>query len=77
MTSLVEPEIALVDLGLPRLDGLQVAQQIRKLPHQPRRLVALTGYGRPEDRQQCLNAGFDSHMVKPIDPVQLTELMEF
>jgi PAS domain S-box-containing protein len=76
MASRVEPEVALVDLGLPGLDGLEVARHIRRQPNQPRHLVALTGYGRPEDRQRCLAAGFDSHLVKPVDPTQLNDLLE-
>ena len=65
-----------IDLGLPSLDGLEVARHIRRQPHQPRQLVALTGYGGPEDRQRCLAAGFDSHLVKPVDPVRLKALLE-
>jgi two-component system CheB/CheR fusion protein len=76
MASRVQPEVALVDLGLPSLDGLEVARHIRRQPHQPRHLVALTGYGQPEDRQRCLAAGFDSHLVKPIDPKRLHDLLE-
>ncbi len=76
MASRVQPEVALVDLGLPGLDGLEVARHIRRQPHQPRHLVALTGYGRPEDQQRCLAAGFDSHLVKPIDPTRLNDLLE-
>jgi two-component system CheB/CheR fusion protein len=76
MASRVEPEVAFVDLGLPGLDGLEVARRIRRQPHQLRHLVALTGYGRPEDRQRCLAAGFDSHLVKPVDPTRLNDLLE-
>jgi len=76
MASRIQPEVALVDLGLPSLDGLEVARHIRRQPHQPRHLVALTGYGQPEDRQRCLAAGFDSHLVKPIDPLRLRDLLE-
>jgi two-component system CheB/CheR fusion protein len=76
MASRIQPEVALVDLGLPRLDGLEVARHIRRQPHQPRHLVALTGYGQAEDRQRCLAAGFDSHLVKPIDPSRLHDLLE-
>jgi PAS domain S-box-containing protein len=76
MASRVRPEVALIDLGLPTLDGFQVARQIRGQAHQPRYLVALTGYGQPEDRQRCLAAGFDTHLVKPIDPLRLHELFE-
>jgi CheY-like chemotaxis protein len=76
MASRIQPEVALIDLGLPNLDGLQVARRIRSQSTQPRHLVALTGYGRPEDRQRALAAGFDAHLVKPIDPERLSELLE-
>jgi len=51
-------------------------RHIRRQRHQPQRLIALTGYGQHEDRQRCLAAGFDEHLVKPIDPLRLTELLE-
>jgi PAS domain S-box-containing protein len=76
MASRIQPEVALVDLGLPSLDGLEVARHIRRQPHQPRQLVALTGYSGPEDRERCLAAGFDSHLVKPVDPSRLKTLLE-
>jgi PAS domain S-box-containing protein len=69
------PDLALVDLGLPILDGYDVARFIRRQDHQPQRLVALTGYGQPDDRQRALAAGFDEHLVKPVDPDQLSELL--
>jgi two-component system CheB/CheR fusion protein len=64
---LQRPDVALIDIGLPGLDGYQVAKEIRRDPENRQiRLVALTGYGRPEDRQRVLAAGFDAHLVKPI-----------
>jgi CheY-like chemotaxis protein len=62
------PRVLLLDIGLPGMDGYEVARQVRALPHsrQPR-LVALTGYGQPEDRSRALQAGFDEHVVKPVD----------
>lgn len=70
-----KPDIALVDIGLPGIDGYEVARQIRALgPPQPF-LVALTGYGRPEDRQRAAEAGFDTHLVKPVDPTDLTAVL--
>lgn len=70
-----KPDIALIDIGLPGIDGYEVARQIRALgPPQPF-LVALTGYSRPEDRQRAAEAGFDTHLVKPVDPTQLTAVL--
>lgn len=69
------PEVALVDIGLPDLDGYEVARQIRRNPENSDVfLVALTGYGQPDDRRQALEAGFDAHMVKPVQIEKLTEL---
>ncbi len=69
-------DTALVDIGLPDFDGYQVAQQIRALPVGPRMfLVALTGYGQPDDRRRALEAGFDSHLVKPVDPDDLLKAL--
>ena len=70
----VRPEAALIDIGLPGMDGYEVARRIRAdLPGT--RLVALTGYGQPEDRDRALAAGFDVHLVKPVDPDQLERLL--
>jgi CheY-like chemotaxis protein len=62
------PDIALLDIGLPAMDGYELARRLRSRPAvKPLRLIALTGYGRDTDRAQTRDAGFDSHMVKPID----------
>ncbi len=68
----VVPDVALVDLGLPALDGYEVARRVRA-DHAGRavRLVALTGYGLPDDLKRSKRAGFDAHLVKPVDPVKL------
>ncbi|MGQ3095816.1 MAG: ATP-binding protein [Roseateles sp.] len=61
------PDVALLDIGLPGMDGYEVARRLRaELPAAPLRLVALTGYGRPEDMQRSTAAGFDGHLVKPV-----------
>jgi CheY-like chemotaxis protein len=60
------PEVALVDIGLPRLDGFEVARRLRAALGPRIFLIAQTGYGRPEDRRQGLAAGFDVHLVKPL-----------
>jgi signal transduction histidine kinase/ActR/RegA family two-component response regulator len=74
-----EPEVVLLDISLPVVDGLEVARQVRARSgangaHRPL-LVAITGLGRDEDRQRSVDAGFDHHLVKPIDPVRLAALL--
>jgi len=70
-----DPDIALVDIGLPGIDGYEVARRVRA--RDPRRplLIALTGYGQPEDRRRATDAGFDSLLVKPVDPAALADLL--
>ena len=71
------PAVAIVDIGLPKLDGYEVARQIRargrrgSAPH----LIAVTGYGQPEDRRQALEAGFDHHLAKPVNADDLAVLL--
>ena len=63
------PEVVLLDLGLPRMDGFEVARRLRGQPRTATALlVALTGYGQDEDRRRSHEAGFDCHLVKPADP---------
>jgi signal transduction histidine kinase/CheY-like chemotaxis protein len=70
------PEIVLLDIGLPLIDGYEVARRLRQLPQtRDVRIVALTGYGLPSDRQRGREAGFDHHLLKPVDPVALAELI--
>jgi PAS domain S-box-containing protein len=70
------PDLALIDVGLPGLDGYGVARGIRSAPGGDSiRLVALTGYGQPEDRRRALEAGFDAHLVKPVEPDDLLRLL--
>ena len=70
------PEVALLDIGMPKLDGYEVARRIRAQPWGRRiTLVALTGWGQESDRRRSGEAGFDSHMVKPLDLDKLTELL--
>ena len=68
-------DVALIDIGLPGLDGYEVAKQMRALGMPPSFLVALTGYGRPEDQRRAQEAGFDAHLVKPVDPDRLSALI--
>lgn len=72
------PEVALIDVGLPGIDGYEVARRIRAACNGGPRplLIALTGYGAPEDRQRALDAGFDRHLVKPVDWPTLASLLE-
>jgi PAS domain S-box-containing protein len=63
-----KPDVAILDIGLPGMDGYELAARIRELPgHEQLRLLALTGYGQPEDARRTRDAGFDVHLVKPID----------
>jgi CheY-like chemotaxis protein len=61
-----DPEIVLLDIGLPGIDGYEVARQLRGRGSNAR-LIALTGYGQPEDVRRAHDAGFDAHLVKPVD----------
>ena len=72
-----QPDIAIVDIGLPELDGYEVARRIRAAEAHGRRmkLIALTGYGQPQDIQRALDAGFDHHLVKPLQPELLSEVL--
>jgi CheY-like chemotaxis protein len=71
-----QPEVVLLDIGLPGLDGYEVARQLRRMPNGSAvTLVALTGYGQEDDRRKTHNAGFDHHLVKPVDPDELVRLL--
>jgi signal transduction histidine kinase/ActR/RegA family two-component response regulator len=66
------PDVAVLDIGLPVMDGYELARQLRGNPHLSKiRLVALTGYGQPDDVRRAREAGFDEHFVKPIDVPRL------
>jgi len=71
------PELVLLDLAMPGLDGLAVARRMREDPRlRQARIVALTGHGQDEDRQRTQAAGFDEHIVKPISPEALCRVLE-
>jgi CheY-like chemotaxis protein len=71
-----QPEVVLLDIGLPGLDGLEVARRLRAMNLAPRpMLVALTGYGQNDDVRRSREAGFDHHLVKPTDPRTLMALL--
>jgi CheY-like chemotaxis protein len=70
------PEVAVVDIGLPLLDGYEVARRVRAALGEGIRLIALTSYCRPEDRRQAFEAGFDYHLAKPADPEEMSRLLK-
>ena len=70
------PEVALVDIGLPGIDGYEIARRVRADGGKRIRLVALTGYGLAEDRRRTAEAGFDLHLVKPVDYEKLEEALK-
>lgn len=66
----------LLDIGMPRLDGLEACRQIRNQPGgKSRVLIALTGWGQEDDRRRTVEAGFDYHLVKPVDFDLLEKLL--
>ena len=72
----LRPDLTLVDVGLPGIDGYAVARRIREDPAgRGLRVVALTGYGLLEDRERALAAGFDAHIVKPVDLDKLRAIL--
>ena len=71
----LEPDAAVIDIGLPGLDGYEVARRVRAAGHADVLLVAVTGYGQSGDRQRSGEAGFDAHLTKPVDPLALESLL--
>lgn len=70
------PQVVLCDIGLPQMDGYEVAALLRDDPAlQYTRLIALTGYGQSEDRTRAKEAGFDYHLTKPVEPKALSEMI--
>jgi PAS domain S-box-containing protein len=70
------PPVCILDIGLPDMDGNELARRLRALPGMEHvLLIALTGYGRPQDRAAALAAGFDHHLVKPVDMQKLVRLL--
>jgi CheY-like chemotaxis protein len=70
------PDIALIDLDIPLLDGCEVARGLRALLGEGLLLVALTGRSRPEDRARALGAGFDCYLLKPVEPASLLRAIQ-
>ena len=76
MAAKYQPDIVLLDIGLPVMDGYEVARRLRKYPDlKTVKLIAVTGYGQESDRLQSQEAGFDYHLVKPVDAQKLEEVM--
>jgi CheY-like chemotaxis protein len=71
-----QPDLALLDIGLPVMDGFDLAQRLkRRLSSHPPKFIAVTGYGQPSDRARSKQAGFDDHLVKPIDLARLNAIV--
>jgi two-component system CheB/CheR fusion protein len=76
LLNVVHPDVGIIDISLPRMDGYQVAKRIREEPHgRGMLLLALTGYGSPGDADGSSEHGFDYHLVKPVDPNLLARLL--
>jgi DNA-binding response OmpR family regulator len=72
-----EPDVAILDIGLPDLNGFELARELRKrTPGRTLYLAAVTGWGQPEDRIKALAAGFNHHVLKPADSEKLIAIME-
>jgi CheY-like chemotaxis protein len=70
------PDVVLLDIGLPKLNGFEVARRIRQAPWgRSMILIAVTGWGQEEHRRESSDAGFDAHLVKPVDPIKLVRLL--
>lgn len=77
MAEAFQPQVALIDIGMPQVSGLDVARALRKTAWgAAMRLIAVTGWGQEEDKQLAVNAGFDDHITKPVDPSHLEALFE-
>ena len=71
------PDVCLLDIGLPEMDGYELARQMRAAPELAHAtLIAVTGYGQEDDKQKAYAAGFDHHLVKPVDTAELTALLQ-
>src|SRR5207248_2629839 len=71
------PEVVILDLGMPGMDGYEVARRLQQERGMEKvRLVALTGWGQEEDRRRTREAGFDLHLVKPVDPGSLLQFLQ-
>jgi len=70
------PEVALLDIGMPELSGYEVARRVREnVGGQAVTLIALTGWGQERDKQQALAAGFNHHFTKPVEPARISKIL--
>ncbi|WP_280156249.1 response regulator [Piscinibacter sp. XHJ-5] len=77
VAAVFRPEVVFCDLGLPGMSGYEVARLLRELPFgRDMVLAALTGYGQPSDRERTAEAGFDAHLVKPVDPEVIESFLD-
>lgn len=71
------PDVALLDIGLPGMDGYELARELRALlAGRKLYIAAITGYGTPDDRQRAMAAGFDAHLTKPAHPFTIINLLD-
>lgn len=75
MATAFQPQVVLLDIGLPIIDGYEVARRMRQAGLTEAMLIALTGYGREEDREKAHQAGFDMHFTKPIELEALQKVL--
>jgi CheY-like chemotaxis protein len=74
--AVAQPDVVLLDIGLPGMDGFEVAKRLKAMPARKRPfIVAITGYGQDEYRQRAAQAGIDLHFLKPVDPELLLRLL--
>lgn len=71
-----KPTVVLLDIGMPKLSGYEVARRIRELRGAAPRIIAITGWGQEEDRQRAREAGFDHHFTKPVDYAALLKVID-
>jgi CheY-like chemotaxis protein len=75
--ALLNPQVVILDIGMPGMDGYEVARRLRLQPALHNiMIVALTGYGQEADRRKSADAGFDAHLVKPVEPSALEAVIE-
>jgi CheY-like chemotaxis protein len=71
------PDFVFLDIGMPRLSGYEVAEAVRAEPWgREVKLIAVTGWGQPDDKLRAETAGFDRHLLKPIDPAEVDRLLD-